>query len=192
MKIDRRHFLATTASLATLASGSLLLAGDGHAQDLSGLMEAGPLEDMVSGDENAPVTIVEYASMTCPHCANFHTEIYPELKTKYIDTGKVKLIFREFPLDARAYAASMLARCADKQFYFPMIESVWPAWVPFVGGQSFLFFRPVFNVADASISVGVIMLLLFYRSYFTQETKPERTDERPGEATPDTLDVKVE
>ena len=75
MKIDRRHFLATTASLATLASGSLLLAADGHAQDLSGLMEPGPLEDMAVGDENAPVTIVEYASMTCPHCANFHTEI---------------------------------------------------------------------------------------------------------------------
>ena len=131
MKIDRRHFLATTASLATLASGSLLLAADGHAQDLSGLMEPGPLEDMAVGEENAPVTIVEYASMTCPHCANFHTEIYPELKTKYVDTGKVRLIFREFPLDARAYAASMLARCADKQFYFPMIDvlfkqqSVW-------------------------------------------------------------------
>ena len=130
MKIDRRHFLATTASLAALASGSLW-AESGHAQDLSGLMEPGPLEDMMVGDENAPVTIVEYASMTCPHCASFHTQIYPELKTKYVDTGKVRLIFREFPLDARAYAAAMLARCADKQFYFPMIDvlfkqqSVW-------------------------------------------------------------------
>lgn len=130
MKIDRRHFLAATASLAAFASGSLW-AESSHAQDLSGLMEPGPLEDMVMGDENAPVTIVEYASMTCPHCANFHTQVLPELKKNYVDTGKVKLIFREFPLDARAYAASMLARCADKQFYFPMTDvlfkqqSVW-------------------------------------------------------------------
>lgn len=123
MKIDRRHFLATTASLAALtsmfASGSLHSA---QAQDLSGLLEPGPLEEMVVGEENAPVTIVEYASMTCPHCANFHTQVYPALKEKYINTGKARLIFREFPLDARAYAAAMLARCADKQFYFPMID----------------------------------------------------------------------
>lgn len=101
--------------------------------------------------------------------------------------GGVATLFPE----AGGYAGLLHGKVVD-MFYFPMIESVWPAWVPFVGGQSFLFFRPVFNVADASISVGVIMLLLFYRSYFTQETKPERTDERPGEATPDTLDVKVE
>ena len=64
------------------------------------------------GKADAPVTIIEYASMTCPHCASFHKTTYPALKTKYIDTGKVRFIFREFPLDELAVAASMLARCA--------------------------------------------------------------------------------
>ena len=76
------------------------------------LMEKGELPDLVYGDPNAKVTIVEYASMTCPHCARFHTDVFPKLKKKYIDTGKVKLVFREFPLDNLAAGASMLARCA--------------------------------------------------------------------------------
>jgi protein-disulfide isomerase len=70
------------------------------------------------------VTIVEYASMTCPHCAHFHETTFPELKTKYIDTGKVRFIFREFPLDQLAAAGSMLARCAGDGKYFPMIETL--------------------------------------------------------------------
>jgi protein-disulfide isomerase len=69
------------------------------------------LSDIVIGKADAPVTIIEYASMTCPHCAHFHNTIYPQLKEKYLDTGKAKLIFREFPLDDTALAASMLARC---------------------------------------------------------------------------------
>jgi len=76
------------------------------------LMRPGPLPDLVEGKADAPVTIVEYASMTCPHCANFHKGTYPALKTKYIDTGKVRFIFREFPLDELAVAGAMLARCA--------------------------------------------------------------------------------
>jgi protein-disulfide isomerase len=70
------------------------------------------------------VTIIEYASMTCPHCANFHTTTYPELKKRYIDTGKVRFIFREFPLDPLAAAGFMLARCAGKDKYFPLIETL--------------------------------------------------------------------
>ena len=70
------------------------------------------------------MTIVEYASMTCPHCAHFHEATYPELKKKYIDTGKVRFIFREFPLDQLAAAGFMLARCAPKDDYFPMIETL--------------------------------------------------------------------
>src|SRR6185503_2006793 len=77
-------------------------------------MRPGPLPDLVLGKADAPVTIIEYASMTCPHCANFHKTTYPALKTKYIDTGKVRFIFREFPLDELAVAAAMLARCADQ------------------------------------------------------------------------------
>jgi len=76
------------------------------------------------GKDDAPVTIVEYASMTCPHCAHFHETTYPELKKRYIDTGKVRFIFREFPLDPLAAGASMLARCADKEKFFPLIETL--------------------------------------------------------------------
>jgi protein-disulfide isomerase len=80
--------------------------------DVGELMKTGDLPDLAIGPENAKVTIVEYASMTCGHCMHFHTKTFPEIKKKYIDTGKVRFIFREFPLDARAFAASMLARCA--------------------------------------------------------------------------------
>src|SRR5712672_2624507 len=83
-----------------------------------------PLGDRVLGKDDAPVTIVEYASMTCPHCAHFHEETYPELKKRYIDTGKVRFIFREFPLDPLAAGASMLARCADKEKFYPLIETL--------------------------------------------------------------------
>ncbi|MCQ0988325.1 DsbA family protein [Jiella marina] len=80
--------------------------------DMEALMAEGPLPDIVIGDEDAPVTIVEYASMTCSHCRDFHENSYPALKEEYLDTGKAKLIVREFPFDPRALAAFMLARCA--------------------------------------------------------------------------------
>lgn len=89
--------------------------------DAAKLIEPGTLPEMVLGNADAPVTIVEYASMTCPHCAAFHERTLPELKTKYIDTGKVRLIMREFPFDPRAEAGFMLARCS-KDNYFPMID----------------------------------------------------------------------
>jgi protein-disulfide isomerase len=86
------------------------------------LMKPGPLPDLVIGKDDAPVTIVEYASMTCSHCANFHTTVLPTLKEKYIDTGKVRLVFREFPLDERAALASMVARCAGDDKTMPLIS----------------------------------------------------------------------
>ena len=85
----------------------------------------GPLpadQDMALGDPNAPVTVIEYASMTCPHCAKFHTDYLPEIKKKYIDTGKVRLVFREFPLDRAAIQASILARCSGADRFFPYIS----------------------------------------------------------------------
>lgn len=106
---------AALAFSAVVLSGARVSAQNaGGSKDVSvdELMKPGPLPDIVVGKADAPVTIVEYASMTCGHCAHFHTKVYPELKTKYIDTGKVRLIMREFPLDNLAAAASMLARCA--------------------------------------------------------------------------------
>ncbi len=76
------------------------------------LMEPGPLPDIVEGSPSAAITIIEYASMTCSHCAAFHQETWPGLKAKYVDTGKAKFILREFPLDPLAAAGFMLARCA--------------------------------------------------------------------------------
>ena len=90
--------------------------------DVAKLMEPGALPEMALGEANAPVTIVEYMSMTCPHCANFHNETFDAIKAKYIDSGKVRFIVREFPFDPRAAAAFMLARCAPEGQYFPMIS----------------------------------------------------------------------
>lgn len=74
------------------------------------------LPDIVIGDENAPVTIIEYASMTCPHCKSFHESTYKQLKEEYIDTGKAKFIMREFPFDPLAAAVFMLARCSGDNY----------------------------------------------------------------------------
>jgi len=79
---------------------------------LDQLMSIGPLPDLAQGSASAPITIVEYASMTCSHCAAFHDTTWPELKSKYIDSGRAKFVLREFPLDPLATAAFMLARCA--------------------------------------------------------------------------------
>jgi len=99
--------------------------GDGPTEvAVEALMNQPELPDLVLGNADAKVTVVEYASMTCGHCKNFHTKILPDLKTKYVDTGKVRFIFREFPLDPRAFAASMLARCAGGDKTLPMISAL--------------------------------------------------------------------
>lgn len=79
-------------------------------------------EDKFLGDANAPVTMIEYASLTCPHCAKFHKETLPELKKAYIDTGKVKLVFRDFPFDRLGLMAAMMAHCAAPERYFGMLD----------------------------------------------------------------------
>lgn len=135
MKLDRRSFVTGASAVGVLAAmgGYFLLndtpgAGPTSASAAAGdvdpqaLLEPGPLGDMALGEEDAPVTVVEYASMTCPHCASFHGDTFPELKEKYVDTGKVRFIFREFPFDDLALAAFMVARCAPAEKYFPMID----------------------------------------------------------------------
>jgi protein-disulfide isomerase len=133
VNITRREFAIGTGALALIGVGAAVgfsVADINHpvlAQSAmqAELMKPGPLGDMALGDEKAPVTIIEYASMTCPHCAHFHEATFPDLKKKYIDTGKVRFIFREFPLDQLAAAAFMLARCGgDKDRYFPMVETL--------------------------------------------------------------------
>ena len=88
------------------------------------LMQPSDLAELTLGPDDAKVTIVEYASMTCGHCARFHDEVFPELKKKYIDTNKVRFVMREFPLDDLAAAASMLARCSGDDKAFPLISAL--------------------------------------------------------------------
>jgi protein-disulfide isomerase len=78
--------------------------------------------DMVMGADNAPITMIEYASLTCPHCAKLHVETMPRLKSEYIDTGKLKLVFRDFPLDRIALNAAMLARCVGPERFFTFLD----------------------------------------------------------------------
>ena len=129
MRTTRRQFLLAASSLslaAALAGGGLELLSHGAAAQSvaeADLMQPGPLGDEVLGDDKAPVTIIEYASMTCPHCAHFALTTFPQLKEKYIDTGKVKYILREFPFDPVAAGAFMLARCAGgKEKYYAMVD----------------------------------------------------------------------
>jgi protein-disulfide isomerase len=114
--VIRRTFAATLlrAALVCLTGFAFLHPVDtAIAQDASAALVAKPasLPDMALGPAKAPVTITEYASMSCPHCAAFGENVFPMLRSKYIDTGKLRFVFREFPLDIKAAGASMLARC---------------------------------------------------------------------------------
>ena len=101
--------LAPAGLVALVAAATPAAASDAAVAEE--LMRPGPLPDVVEGAAAAPATIVEYASMTCSHCAAFHEQVWPALKAKYVDTGKAKFILREFPLDPLATAAFMAARC---------------------------------------------------------------------------------
>jgi protein-disulfide isomerase len=117
---------------------ALLVAGYGFGAAQVGQAVEIKANDMVHGKADAPVTIVEYASMTCPHCAAFNKDVVPALTKEYIDTGKVKLVFREFPLDGAARMASAVARCFSGAQYFSFIDLLFanqPNWIKdFDGG----------------------------------------------------------
>ncbi len=112
---------ATPATEAAPAKPAVAAPAAQGKVDVAKLMAPGTLPDQVMGKADAPVTIVEYASLTCSHCRDFHEASLPEIKAKYIDTGKARLILREFPFDPRAEAGFMLARCS-KDRYFPMTD----------------------------------------------------------------------
>src|SRR5580692_3899994 len=126
--ITRRAFTAALSltGLAALARLSpLRLISYAMAQGASDVAKPQSLPDMALGPADASVTITEYASMTCPHCAHFSETVFPKIKSAYIDSGKVRYVFREFPLDIKAAAGSMLARCIakdDAPKYFAVID----------------------------------------------------------------------
>jgi protein-disulfide isomerase len=128
--ITRRAFTAALSltGLAALAGLSpLRLINGAMAQSAAAADVAKPvsLPDMALGPADASVTVTEYASMTCPHCARFNEDVFPKIKSQYIDTGKVRYVFREFPLDIKAAAGSMLARCiakTDAGKYFAVVD----------------------------------------------------------------------
>jgi protein-disulfide isomerase len=128
--ITRRAFtvaLSLTGLAALAGISPLRLIADAMAQGAADVAKPVSLPDMALGSANAPVTIIEFASMTCPHCAHFNETVFPKIKSEYIDTGKVRYIFREFPLDDIALAASATARCVagnDAPKYFVLVDTL--------------------------------------------------------------------
>jgi protein-disulfide isomerase len=136
--LTRRAFTAALSltGLGLLAGFSpLRLITDAMAQSAADVAKPGSLPDMALGPANAAVTITEYASMTCPHCAAFTEKVFPKIKSEYIDSGKIRFVFREFPLDIKAAAGSMLARCVAKDDagkYFAVVDMLFrqqESWV---------------------------------------------------------------
>lgn len=113
-RINRRILM----SLGAIASFNPALAEEVKDRGKAMLEAASPLGDRVLGKADAPVVLIEYASATCPHCAEFHKTVLPQIKSEYIDTGKVRFVFREFPLDNMALAVFMLTRCLPEEKYF--------------------------------------------------------------------------
>ena len=109
-----------TRLFATLAAAALLLVSTGTWSAPPSAEQA--LKDRLLGDPKAPIEIVEYASLTCSHCRQFHIEVLPDLKKHYIDTGRAKLVFRDFPFDQLGLMAAILARCAPPARYFKFLN----------------------------------------------------------------------
>lgn len=129
--MDRRTFTAL------LGAGVASTAAPTFAQDAE--KEAIMIPDMVLGSEDAPVTLIEYASFTCPHCATFHKNVLPNLRKNYIDTGKVKLVYREVFFDGPGLWAAMVARCGGGMKYFGVSNLIYERqreWTQGEGGAA--------------------------------------------------------
>jgi protein-disulfide isomerase len=126
--------IAATLGLSA-CGGAASTAPDPAAQALAfrqELLQPGPLGERDYGNPNAPVTIIEYASLTCPHCRNYHAKVFPKVKRAFIDTGKVHYIIREFPIGHTAGKAAIVTRCVPKNKYLPLVTAFLarqPEWV---------------------------------------------------------------
>jgi protein-disulfide isomerase len=142
--ITRRAFntalsLTGLAAIAGLSPWHFVSEAMAQSQIAADLAKPPSLPDMALGPKDAAVTIVEYASMTCPHCAAFTEQVFPKIKEAYIDTNKIRFVFREFPLDIKAAAGSMLARCIakdDPQKYFAAIHTLFKQQETWVMGKT--------------------------------------------------------
>jgi protein-disulfide isomerase len=133
--------LALGGLAAFVGLSPLRLIGEAMAQSATATDVAKPvsLPDMALGPKDAAVTITEYASMTCPHCARFAEDVFSKIKTDYIDTNKVRYVFREFPLDIKAAAGAMLARCIAKDDagkYFAVIDTLFKSQDTWTGSNT--------------------------------------------------------
>lgn len=142
--ITRRAFnaaLSLTGLAAVAGLSPWRFLGVAQAQNATAADVAKPvsLPDMALGPKDAAVTITEYASMTCPHCARFAEDVFPKIKTEYIDTNKIRYVFREFPLDIKAAAGAMLARCIAKDDagkYFAVIDTLFKSQDTWTGSKT--------------------------------------------------------
>ena len=140
--MNRRIFFSLLASLFIVFGAFTYLVGlnkvslyaEAATSDSSSVIGV-DLEEMILGDVNAPVTIVEYASFTCPHCKDFHLENFLKLKKEYINTGKVKFIFREVYFDKYGLWAGMVARCGGSKSYFGLIDMIFEKQSEWVTGE---------------------------------------------------------
>ena len=128
IELDRRRLLALMAAGSALAGTGTFAQESQSDESIEGEL---PFAELAMGDENAPVTMIEYASLTCPHCASFHNNVLPQLTADYIDTGKVRLIYREVYFDGPGLWAALIARCGGPDRYFGLLKLLYerqPEW----------------------------------------------------------------
>lgn len=133
--LSRRRFTGLALGVGAAAIAPPLMARPAHAQARS-VEEM--MQDRVLGDPAAPVAIYEYSSLSCPHCRAFHQDTLPRLKEAYIEPGQAKLIYRDFPLNGPAVAASMLARCAPEDRFYPLLETLFEQQTQWLSSQDVL------------------------------------------------------
>ncbi|MEH6545756.1 MAG: DsbA family protein [Sneathiella sp.] len=142
LNLTRRHFVAAGSALPIVAAATTGLFSASTAQAAEpALLET----DHVLGDRNAPIVIIEYASMTCPHCAHFHETAFPGLKENYFDTGKAALAFRHFPFDRYAFQASVMAECGGPEKFFAITDILFKRQAEWTRAE---------NITEALIKIG--------------------------------------